>query len=142
LDEDHPPAKRVDARPIVRAEKYRYAALIIRRYEEVLATLKESELRGMAARDFQLREWTWCEAPVAELLSAMQMKASRNIKDRFIMTHLRIWWSRHGDCGWWRRKHGIPLYRHEYHLQEEILGERSGDVMRGVAEVRIYWAAG
>jgi len=133
LHEDHPPAQRVECAsdPYDGPEKYRVLRQLIisKSYDEVLATLKESELRGMGGAGFPTSmKWDLVrKQPVAEKYIVCNADESEpgTIKDRFIMTHLpHLVIEGMAIAGLVAgAKHGILYIRHEYHLQEEILGE-------------------
>ena len=133
LHEDHPPAQRVECAsdPYDGPEKYRVLRQLIisKNYDEVLATLKESELRGMGGAGFPTSmKWDLVrKQPVAEKYIVCNADESEpgTIKDRFIMTHLpHLVIEGMAIAGLVAgAKHGILYIRHEYHLQEEILGE-------------------
>jgi len=133
LHEDHPPAQRVECAsdPYDGPEKYRVLRQLIisKDYDEVLATLKESELRGMGGAGFPTSmKWDLVrKQPVAEKYIVCNADESEpgTIKDRFIMTHLpHLVIEGMAIAGLVTgAKHGILYIRHEYHLQEEILGE-------------------
>ena len=100
-----------------------------RDWDGVLAELKASELRGMGGAGFPTSmKWDLVrKQPGAEKFIVCNADESEpgTIKDRFIMTHLAhlviegmiIAGLVTGT------KKGILYIRHEYHLQEEILGE-------------------
>ena len=133
LSEDHPQAQRVECAsdPYDGPEKYRVLRQLIigQDYDEVLATLKESELRGMGGAGFPTSmKWDLVrKQPVAEKYIVCNADESEpgTIKDRFIMTHLpHLVIEGMGIAGLVTgAKQGILYIRHEYHLQEEILGE-------------------
>ena len=133
LHEDHPPAQRVECAsdPYDGPEKYRVLRQLIisKDYDEVLATLKESELRGMGGAGFPTSmKWDLVrKQPIAEKYIVCNADESEpgTIKDRFIMTHLpHLVIEGMVIAGLVTgAKHGILYIRHEYHLQEEILGE-------------------
>lgn len=133
LREDHPQAQRVECAsdPYDGPEKYRVLRQLIigQDYDEVLATLKESELRGMGGAGFPTSmKWDLVrKQPVAEKYIVCNADESEpgTIKDRFIMTHLpHLVIEGMAIAGLLTgAKQGILYIRHEYHLQEEILGE-------------------
>jgi formate dehydrogenase beta subunit len=133
LHEDHPQAQRVECAsdPYDGPEKYRVLRQLIisKDYDEVLATLKESELRGMGGAGFPTSmKWDLVrKQPLAEKYVVCNADESEpgTIKDRFIMTHLaHLVIEGMAIAGLVTgAKHGILYIRHEYHLQEEILGE-------------------
>jgi len=133
LHEEHPQAQRVECAsdPYDSPEKYRVLRQLIisKDYDEVLATLKESELRGMGGAGFPTSmKWDLVrKQPVAEKYIVCNADESEpgTIKDRFIMTHLaHLVIEGMAIAGLVTgAKQGILYIRHEYHLQEEILKE-------------------
>ncbi len=133
LHEEHPQASRVECAsdPYPGPEKYGVLRqlIITKDYDEVLATLKESELRGMGGAGFPTSmKWDLVrKQPVAEKYIVCNADESEpgTIKDRFIMTHLaHLVVEGMAIAGLVTgAKTGILYIRHEYHLQEEILGE-------------------
>jgi len=117
--------------PYPQAEKYGAlrAVAATKDWDGVLARLKEAELRGMGGAGFPtsmkwdlvrkqavLEKYIVCNADESE---------PGTIKDRFIMTHLpHLLVEGMILAGLVTgAKQGIVYIRHEYHLQEEILGE-------------------
>jgi NADH:ubiquinone oxidoreductase subunit F (NADH-binding) len=141
LHEDHPQAQRVECQsdPYDGPEKYRVLRQLIigKDYDEVLATLKEAELRGMGGAGFPTSmKWDLVrKQPVAEKYIVCNADESEpgTIKDRFIMTHLaHLVIEGMAIAGLVTgAKQGILYIRHEYHLQEEILGEEIRRCYRG-----------
>jgi NADH:ubiquinone oxidoreductase subunit F (NADH-binding)/NADH:ubiquinone oxidoreductase subunit E len=98
-------------------------------WDQVLAQLKDAELRGMGGAGFPTSmKWDLVRKqpdPVKYIVCNADESEPGTIKDRFIMTHLAhlviegmiIAGLVTGA------KKGILYIRHEYHLQEEILGE-------------------
>ena len=140
LHEDHPQAQRVECAsdPYDGPEKYRVLRQLIisQEYDEVLATLKESELRGMGGAGFPTSmKWDLVrKQAVGEKYIVCNADESEpgTIKDRFIMTHLpHLVIEGMAIAGVVTgAKQGILYIRHEYHLQEEILGEEIGRCYR------------
>jgi formate dehydrogenase beta subunit len=98
-------------------------------WDGVLAELKASELRGMGGAGFPTSmKWDLVrKQPGAEKYIVCNADESEpgTIKDRFIMTHLpHLVIEGMIAAGFVTgAKKGILYIRHEYHLQEEILGE-------------------
>lgn len=117
--------------PYPDAEKYGAlrAYAVSRDWDGVLARLKEAELRGMGGAGFPTSlKWDLVrKQPAAEKYVVCNADESEpgTIKDRFIMTHLpHLVVEGMILAGLVTgAKHGILYIRHEYHLQEEILGE-------------------
>jgi NADH:ubiquinone oxidoreductase subunit F (NADH-binding)/NADH:ubiquinone oxidoreductase subunit E len=131
--DDHPQKARVACAsdPYPDAEKYGALRALVatKDWDGILARLKEAELRGMGGAGFPTSmKWELVrKQPAAEKYIVCNADESEpgTIKDRFIMTHLP-----HlvvegmilaGLVTGAQR--GILYIRHEYHLQEEILGE-------------------
>jgi NADH:ubiquinone oxidoreductase subunit F (NADH-binding)/NADH:ubiquinone oxidoreductase subunit E len=98
-------------------------------FEAVLSQLKTSELRGMGGAGFQTSlKWELVRrepaTPKYVVCNADESEPG-TIKDRFIMTHLpHLLIEGMAIAGIVTgAKIGILYIRHEYHLQEEILGE-------------------
>jgi len=133
LEEDHPETQRAECAsdPYSGAEKYGFLRQLIagKDWESVLAKLKESELRGVGGAGFPTsRKWDLVrKQPVTEKYIVCNADESEpgTIKDRFIMTHLpHLVIEGMAIAGLVTgAKQGILYIRHEYHLQEEILGE-------------------
>jgi NADH:ubiquinone oxidoreductase subunit F (NADH-binding)/NADH:ubiquinone oxidoreductase subunit E len=98
-------------------------------WDRVLALLKEAELRGMGGAGFSTSmKWDLVrKQPVAEKYVVCNADESEpgTIKDRFIMTHLPYLLVEGMILAGLvtGAKQGILYIRHEYRLQEEILGE-------------------
>jgi NADH:ubiquinone oxidoreductase subunit F (NADH-binding)/NADH:ubiquinone oxidoreductase subunit E len=103
-------------------------------WEGALAQLKEAELRGMGGAGFPTSmKWDLVRkqpGPEKYIVCNADESEPGTIKDRFIMTHLphllvegMILAGLVAGA-----KQGILYIRHEYHLQEEILGE---EIRRG-----------
>ena len=131
--ETHPehPRVRCASDPYGDGEKYGVVRKLAatKDWDGVLAELKASELRGMGGAGFPTSmKWDLVRRqPGAEKYIVCNADESEpgTIKDRFIMTHLphlviegMIMAALVAGA-----KKGILYIRHEYHLQEEILGE-------------------
>jgi len=97
-------------------------------WDGVLARLKEAELRGMGGAGFPTSmKWDLVRKQAAEKYIVCNADESEpgTIKDRFIMTHLpHLLVEGMILAGLVTgAKQGILYIRHEYHWQEEILGE-------------------
>jgi len=100
-----------------------------RAWDDVLAQLKTAELRGMGGAGFPTSmKWDLVRRqpdPIKYVVCNADESEPGTIKDRFIMTHLPHLLVEgmiiSGLVTGARR--GILYIRHEYHLQEEILGE-------------------
>jgi NADH:ubiquinone oxidoreductase subunit F (NADH-binding)/NADH:ubiquinone oxidoreductase subunit E len=133
LHDGHPQQARVacSSDPYPDAEKYGAlrALMVTKDWEGVLARLKEAELRGMGGAGFPTSmKWDLVrQQQVAEKYIVCNADESEpgTIKDRFIMTHLpHLLVEGMILAGLVTgAKQGILYIRHEYHLQEEILGE-------------------
>ncbi|HTT32505.1 MAG TPA: NAD(P)H-dependent oxidoreductase subunit E [Methylomirabilota bacterium] len=134
LEEPHPEQARV----VCKADPYgsddqKYGVvrrlLQTRAWDDVLAQLKTAELRGMGGAGFPTSmKWDLVRKqsdPVKYVVCNADESEPGTIKDRFIMTHLPHLLIEgmiiSGLVTGARR--GILYIRHEYHLQEEILGE-------------------
>ena len=131
--ETHPEEARVacKADPYGDREKYGAVRKLVRSraWDDVLAQLKTAELRGMGGAGFPTSvKWDLVRKqadPVKYVVCNADESEPGTIKDRFIMTHLPhlviegmiIAGLVSGA------KRGILYIRHEYYLQEEILGE-------------------
>jgi formate dehydrogenase beta subunit len=112
-------------------EKYGVVRRLVQRrdWDGVLAELKSSELRGMGGAGFPTSmKWDLVrKQPDTEKYIICNADESEpgTIKDRFIMTHLpHLVIEGMIIAGLVTgAKRGILYIRHEYHLQEEILGE-------------------
>jgi formate dehydrogenase beta subunit len=100
-----------------------------RPWDDVLAQLKAAELRGMGGAGFPTSmKWDLVRKqpdPVKYIVCNADESEPGTIKDRFIMTHLpHLLIEGMIIAGLVTgAKRGILYIRHEYHLQEEILGE-------------------
>jgi formate dehydrogenase beta subunit len=133
VHEDHPHVARVAcvSDPYGDGEKYGVlrGLLQTKAFDDVLAQLKLSELRGMGGAGF-LTSLKWDlvrrepATPKYVVCNADESEPG-TIKDRFIMTHLpHLLIEGMAIAGLVSgAKTGILYIRHEYHLQEEILGE-------------------
>jgi len=130
--EDHPQQARVACASDPYPEE-KYGALravaATKDWDGVLARLKEAELRGMGGAGFPTSmKWDLVrKQPAAEKYIVCNADESEpgTIKDRFIMTqlpHLLVEGMILAGLVT-GAKQGILYIRHEYHLQEEILGE-------------------
>ncbi len=129
----HPETARVSCASDPYSEGERYGALRklvhSRDFDRVLATLKEAELRGMGGAGFP----TWMKwdlvrkqaDPEKYVVCNADESEPGTIKDRFILTHLpHLVVEGMLIAGLVTgAKKGILYIRHEYPLQEEILGE-------------------
>lgn len=133
IPEPHPKGARVEGAsdPYGEGEKYGVVRKLAttKDWEGVLAELKASELRGMGGAGFptSLKWGLVRKEPGAEKYVVCNADESEpgTIKDRFIMTHLPhlvVEGMIIAGLVTGARK-GILYIRHEYHLQEEILGE-------------------
>jgi len=112
-------------------EKYGVARRLVqtRAWGDVIAQLKASELRGMGGAGFPTSmKWDLVRKesdPVKYVVCNADESEPGTIKDRFIMTHLpHLLIEGMLIAGLVTgAKRGILYIRHEYHLQEEILGE-------------------
>jgi formate dehydrogenase beta subunit len=100
-----------------------------RAFDEVLAQLKSAELRGMGGAGFPTSmKWDLVRKqpdPIKYVVCNADESEPGTIKDRFIMTnlpHLLVEGMLIAGLVT-GAKRGILYIRHEYHLQEEILGE-------------------
>jgi NADH:ubiquinone oxidoreductase subunit F (NADH-binding)/NADH:ubiquinone oxidoreductase subunit E len=140
LHGDHPRQARVACAsdPYPDAEKYGVLRELARTkdWDGVLAKLKEAELRGMGGAGFPTSmKWDLVrKQPGSEKYIVCNADESEpgTIKDRFIMTHLpHLLVEGMILAGLVTgAKQGILYIRHEYHLQEEILGEEIGRCYR------------
>jgi NADH:ubiquinone oxidoreductase subunit F (NADH-binding)/NADH:ubiquinone oxidoreductase subunit E len=135
--EPHPEQARVECK----ADPYGNGANIDERYgvtrklvqsrafDDVLAQLKAAELRGMGGAGFPTSlKWELVRKesdPVKYVVCNADESEPGTIKDRFIMTHLAHLLIEGMIIAGivTGAKRGILYIRHEYHLQEEILGE-------------------
>jgi NADH:ubiquinone oxidoreductase subunit F (NADH-binding)/NADH:ubiquinone oxidoreductase subunit E len=133
IHEPHPAQARVECKadPYVDTEKYGVVRKLVqsRAFDEVLAQLKASELRGMGGAGFPTSmKWDLVRKEsdaVKYVVCNADESEPGTIKDRFIMTHLpHLLIEGMLIAGIVTgAKRGILYIRHEYHLQEEILGE-------------------
>ncbi len=133
VPEPHPEHARVRCAsdPYGEGEKYGVVRKLAatKDWDGVLAELKASELRGMGGAGFPTsRKWDLVRRqPGVEKYVVCNADESEpgTIKDRFIMTHLpHLVIEGMIVAGLVTgAKRGILYIRHEYHLQEEILGE-------------------
>jgi formate dehydrogenase/NADH-quinone oxidoreductase subunit F len=139
-DEIHEPDPQ-QARAVCKADPYgegatqneRYGVVRklvqLRAWDDVLAQLKAAELRGMGGAGFPTSmKWDLVRKqpdPVKYIVCNADESEPGTIKDRFIMTHLpHLLIEGMIIAGLVTgAKRGILYIRHEYHLQEEILGE-------------------
>jgi NADH:ubiquinone oxidoreductase subunit F (NADH-binding) len=133
IREPHPEQARVacKADPYGEAEKYGVVRKLVqtRAWDDVLTQLKSSELRGMGGAGFPTSmKWDLVRKqldPVKYIVCNADESEPGTIKDRFIMTnlpHLLIEGMIVAGLVT-GAKRGFLYIRHEYHLQEEILGE-------------------
>lgn len=140
LDEGHPQQTRVACAsdPYPETEKYGAlrTAIANKSWGGVPAQLKEAELRGMGGAGFPTSlKWDLVrKQPGNDKYVVCNADESEpgTIKDRFIMTHLpHLLIEGMILAGLVTgAKQGIIYIRHEYHLQEEILGEEIGRCYR------------
>ena len=134
IPEPHPEQPRVQCASDPYGEDEKYGALrklvmSTQDWTGVLAELKESELRGMGGAGFPTSmKWDLVrKQPGQEKYIVCNADESEpgTIKDRFILTHLpHLVIEGMIIAGLVTgAKKGILYIRHEYHLQEEILGE-------------------
>jgi NADH:ubiquinone oxidoreductase subunit F (NADH-binding)/NADH:ubiquinone oxidoreductase subunit E len=133
IEEPHPEQARVacKADPYSENEKYGVVRKLVqsRAWDDVLTQLKAAELRGMGGAGFPTSmKWDLVRKqpdPVRYVVCNADESEPGTIKDRFIMTHLpHLLVEGMIIAGLITgAKRGILYIRHEYHLQEEILGE-------------------
>jgi formate dehydrogenase beta subunit len=133
IPDSHPEQVRVACAsdPYPETEKYGAlrSAIATKNWDALLALLKEAELRGMGGAGFPTPlKWDLVrKQPGTEKYIVCNADESEpgTIKDRFIMTHLpHLLIEGMILAGLVTgAKQGILYIRHEYHLQEEILGE-------------------
>jgi NADH:ubiquinone oxidoreductase subunit F (NADH-binding)/NADH:ubiquinone oxidoreductase subunit E len=133
IHDSHPEQARVRCAsdPYPEIEKYGglLSAIATKNWDALLGLLKESELRGMGGAGFPTSlKWDLVrKQPGAEKYIVCNADESEpgTIKDRFIMTHLpHLLIEGMILAGLVTgARQGILYIRHEYHLQEEILGE-------------------
>jgi NADH:ubiquinone oxidoreductase subunit F (NADH-binding)/NADH:ubiquinone oxidoreductase subunit E len=129
----HPEQARVacGSDPYPDTEKYGAlcAAIATKDWDGLLALLKEAELRGMGGAGFPTSiKWDLVRkqpGPEKYIVCNADESEPGTIKDRFIMTHLpHLLVEGMILAGLVTgAKQGILYIRHEYHLQEEILGQ-------------------
>jgi formate dehydrogenase beta subunit len=129
----HPAPARIvcKADPYAAGEQYGVVRKLVhsRAWDEVLLQLKAAELKGMGGAGFPTSmKWDLVRKqpdPVKYIVCNADESEPGTIKDRFIMTnlpHLLIEGMLIAGLVT-GAKRGILYIRHEYHLQEEILGE-------------------
>jgi formate dehydrogenase beta subunit len=131
--EAHPGQARIacKADPYGDTEKYGVVRALVqsKAWNDVLAQLKAAELRGMGGAGFPTSmKWDLVRKqadPVKYIVCNADESEPGTIKDRFIMTNLpHLLVEGMIIAGFVTgAKRGILYIRHEYHLQEEILGE-------------------
>ena len=133
IRESHPEQARIacKADPYGESEKYGVVRKLVQSkdWDNVLAQLKAAELKGMGGAGFPTSmKWDLVRKqpdPVKYIVCNADESEPGTIKDRFIMTnlpHLLIEGMIIAGLVT-GAKRGILYIRHEYHLQEEILGE-------------------
>jgi formate dehydrogenase beta subunit len=133
IHEPHPQQARIacQADPYAAGEQYGVARKLVssRAWDDVLAQLKAAELKGMGGAGFPTSmKWDLVRKQpdaVKHIVCNADESEPGTIKDRFIMTnlpHLVIEGMIIAGLVT-GAKRGILYIRHEYHLQEEILGE-------------------
>ncbi len=133
IHEPHPEQARIacKADPYGEGEKYGVVRKLVqsRAWDDVLAQLKAAELKGMGGAGFPTSmKWDLVRKQpdrVRYIVCNADESEPGTIKDRFIMTnlpHLLIEGMIIAGLVT-GAKRGILYIRHEYHLQEEILGE-------------------
>jgi NADH:ubiquinone oxidoreductase subunit F (NADH-binding)/NADH:ubiquinone oxidoreductase subunit E len=126
------------ADPYPQGEKYGVVRKLVetKTWDDVLGQLKSAELRGMGGAGFPTSmKWDLVRKeldPVKYVVCNADESEPGTIKDRFIMTHLpHLLIEGMLIAGLVTgAKRGILYIRHEYHLQEEILGEELGRCYR------------
>jgi len=129
----HPQQARVACASDPYSETEKYGALrtaiATKNWDALLALLKETELRGMGGAGFPTSlKWDLVRKqpdPEKYIVCNADESEPGTIKDRFIMTHLPHLLVEGMILAGLATgaKQGILYIRHEYHLQEEILGE-------------------
>src|SRR5467141_5343510 len=133
IHEPHPEQVRISCKadPYDEDEKYGVVRKLVpsKAWDDVLAQLKAAELKGMGGAGFPTSmKWDLVRKqpdPVKYVVCNADESEPGTIKDRFIMTnlpHLLIEGMIIAGLVT-AAKRGILYIRHEYHLQEEILGE-------------------
>jgi formate dehydrogenase beta subunit len=140
LQEQHFEQRRVECAsdPYSGSEKYGVLRKVsgAKNWDGLLALLKESELRGMGGAGFPTSlKWELVRkepGPEKYIVCNADESEPGTIKDRFILTHLpHLVLEGMILAGLVTgAKQGILYIRHEYHLQEEILGEEIGRCYR------------
>ncbi len=140
IHEPHPEQARIacKADPYGDAEKYGVVRKLIqsKAWDDVLAQLRAAELKGMGGAGFPTSmKWDLVRKqrdPVKYVVCNADESEPGTIKDRFIMTNLpRLLIEGMIIAGLVTgAKRGILYIRHEYDLQEEILGEEIGRCYR------------
>jgi formate dehydrogenase beta subunit len=133
FEEPHPPHARVQCAsdPYPEGERYGVARKLAatKDWDSALAELKAAELRGMGGAGFPTSmKWDLVrKQPGSEKYVVCNADESEpgTIKDRFILTHLAHLVIEGMILAGFisGAKKGVLYIRHEYHLQEEILGE-------------------
>jgi NADH:ubiquinone oxidoreductase subunit F (NADH-binding)/NADH:ubiquinone oxidoreductase subunit E len=133
VDDDHPPRGRRACASDPYGDGGRYGALqalsLTKDWESVLRALQEAGLRGMGGAGFPTAtKWELVRkqpGPQKFVVCNADESEPGTIKDRFIMTHLpHLLVEGMILCGLVTgARLGFLYIRHEYHLQEEILGE-------------------
>jgi NADH:ubiquinone oxidoreductase subunit F (NADH-binding)/NADH:ubiquinone oxidoreductase subunit E len=133
LLEEQPEETRLECAsdPYAGSEKYGVLARLAasKDWDGVLTILKESELRGMGGAGFPTSvKWDLVRKqpdPTKYIVCNADESEPGTIKDRFIMTHLPYLVIEGMIIAGLvtGAKRGILYIRHEYHFQEEILGE-------------------
>jgi NADH:ubiquinone oxidoreductase subunit F (NADH-binding)/NADH:ubiquinone oxidoreductase subunit E len=142
LYEPHPHEPRTQCASDPYSDDQRYGVVrklaVTKNWDAALAELKAAELRGMGGAGFPTSmKWDLVRkqpGPVKYVVCNADESEPGTIKDRFILTHLpHLVIEGMILAGFISgAKKGVLYIRHEYHLQEEILGE----------EVRRCYAAG
>ena len=133
IQEPHLEHRRVECKadPYGDGETYGVVRKLVqsKAWDEVLAQLKAAELRGMGGAGFPTSmKWDLVRKqpdPVKYVVCNADESEPGTIKDRFIMTHLPYLLIEGMIIAGLvtGAKRGILYIRHEYQLQEEILGE-------------------
>ena len=133
INEPHPQQAHVSCKadPYKDGDKYGVVRKLVqsRAWDDVLAQLKVAELRGMGGAGFPTSmKWDLVRRqpdPVKYVVCNADESEPGTIKDRFIMTHLpHLVIEGMLIAGLVTgAKRGILYIRHEYSMQEEILGE-------------------
>ncbi len=141
IHEPHPEQSRVQcvADPYGEGEKYGVVRKLAatKDWDGALAQLKASELRGMGGAGFSTEmKWSLVRrmpGPEKYIVCNADESEPGTIKDRFIMTHLPFLVIEGMILAAFvtGAKKGYIYIRHEYHMQEEILGEEIRRCYRG-----------